>query len=102
MKMPDPDADVIARREDIIAAMRAIVPGEGVVADETGMAVYESDGLTAYRQMPLIVVLPETVAQVSAVMAYCNEHGVKIVPRGAGTSLSGARAAGRCHHPGTG
>jgi len=89
MKMPDPDADVIARREEILAAMRSIVPGEGVIADATGMAVYESDGLTAYRQMPLIVVLPETVEQVSAVMAYCNDRAVKIVPRGAGTSLSG-------------
>ncbi len=89
MKMPDPDAGVIARREEILAAMRAIVPGEGVIADDKGMAVYESDGLTAYHNMPLIVMLPETVDQVSAVMRYCNENGVKIVPRGAGTSLSG-------------
>ncbi|MBS29176.1 MAG: FAD-binding oxidoreductase [Alphaproteobacteria bacterium] len=89
MQMPEPDAGVLARREEIIAAMRAIVPGEGVIADDTGMRVYESDGLTAYKNMPLIVVLPETVAQVSAVMRYCNENAVKIVPRGAGTSLSG-------------
>jgi len=89
MKMPEPDAGVIARREEIIAAMRAIVPGEGVIADDKGMAVYESDGLTAYHNMPLIVVLPETVDQVAAVMRYCNENSVKIVPRGAGTSLSG-------------
>ncbi|MEK9965273.1 MAG: FAD-linked oxidase C-terminal domain-containing protein [Alphaproteobacteria bacterium] len=89
MQMPEPDAGTLARRDEIIAAMRAIVPGEGVIADDTGMAVYESDGLTAYRQLPLIVVLPETVEQVSAVMRYCNENAVKIVPRGAGTSLSG-------------
>ncbi|MEL0143313.1 MAG: FAD-linked oxidase C-terminal domain-containing protein [Alphaproteobacteria bacterium] len=89
MKMPEPDAGVIARREEIISVMRAIVPGEGVITDDKGMSVYESDGLTAYHNMPLIVVLPETVAQVAAVMRYCNENGVKIVPRGAGTSLSG-------------
>ncbi len=89
MKLPDPDAGIIARREQIIAAMRAIVPGEGVITDADALAVYESDGLTAYRQLPLIAVLPETTAQVSRIMAYCNEHGVKIVPRGAGTSLSG-------------
>ena len=89
MQMPEPDAGTLARRDEIIAAMRVIVPGEGVIADDTGMAVYESDGLTAYRQLPLIVVLPETVEQVSAVMRYCNENAVKIVPRGAGTSLSG-------------
>ncbi|MBT3809524.1 MAG: FAD-binding protein, partial [Rhodospirillaceae bacterium] len=89
MKMPEPDAQTLARRDEIVAAMHAFVPGEGVISDETGMAVYESDGLTAYRQLPMIVVLPETVAQVSAIMRYCNENAVKIVPRGAGTSLSG-------------
>ena len=89
MQMPEPDAGTLARRDEIIAAMRAIVPGEGVIADDTGMAVYESDGLTAYRQLPLIVVRTETVEQVSAVMRYCNENAVKLVPRGAGTSLSG-------------
>lgn len=89
MKMPDPDQDVLARRADIIAALRAIVPGEGVIENETEMAAYESDGLTAYRQLPMIVVLPETTAQVSRIMRYCNDNGVKIVPRGAGTSLSG-------------
>jgi glycolate oxidase len=89
MKMPDPDQAVLARRAEIVAAMRTIVAGEGVIDDATEMAAYESDGLTAYRQMPMIVVLPETTAQVSRVMRYCNDHGVKIVPRGAGTSLSG-------------
>ena len=53
------------------------------------MRAYETDGLTAYRQMPLVVVLPETTAQVSEVLNYAHEHGIKVVPRGAGTSLSG-------------
>jgi glycolate dehydrogenase FAD-linked subunit len=89
MKMPEPDQSVLARRDEIIAAMRAIVPGEGVIVDEDELRVYECDGLSAYRQLPLIVVLPETVEQVSAVLKYCHEANVKIVPRGAGTSLSG-------------
>ncbi len=89
MKMPDPDQDVLARRAEIVAAMRSIVPGEGVIDDATEMAAYESDGLTAYRQLPMIVVLPETTAQVSRIMRYCNDNNVKVVPRGAGTSLSG-------------
>ncbi len=89
MRMPEPDQAVLDRRHDIIAAMRAIVPGEGVIADETALRVYECDGLSAYRQLPLIVVLPETTAQVSAVLRHCHDNGVKIVPRGAGTSLSG-------------
>ncbi|MFN4089997.1 MAG: FAD-linked oxidase C-terminal domain-containing protein [Alphaproteobacteria bacterium] len=89
MKMPDPDAAVLARRDAIVAAMRAIVPGEGVIDDESARRAYESDGLTAYRTLPMIVVLPETVEQVSQVLAYCYAEGVNVVPRGAGTSLSG-------------
>ena len=89
MKMPEPDADVLARRDRIVAALRALVPGEGVIAGEREMRPYESDGLTAYRQLPMVVVLPETTAQVSAVLRYCHDNGIKVVPRGAGTSLSG-------------
>jgi glycolate oxidase len=89
MLMPTPDAAVIARRAQIAAALRAIVPGEGVIDAEDERRAYESDGLTAYRQPPLLAVLPETTEQVSRILAYCHEHGVKVVPRGAGTSLSG-------------
>jgi glycolate oxidase len=89
LKMPEPDASVLARRAEIVAAMRAIVPGEGVIDQHDALRPYESDGLTAYRQVPLLVVLPETTAQVAAVLAWCCKHGVKVVPRGAGTSLSG-------------
>ena len=64
MRMPKPDDDVIARKAEIVEALRRIVPGEGVVAEDAALAVYESDGLTAYRQRPLVVVLPETTAQV--------------------------------------
>jgi glycolate oxidase len=89
MLMPDPDQTVIAGRAGLIAALRAIVPGEGVIADPAALGAFESDGLTAYSQHPLVAVLPETVAQVSRVLALCHERGVKVVPRGAGTSLSG-------------
>jgi len=89
LKMPPADAVVIGRRTEIVAALREIVPGEGVIAAETGRRAYESDGLTAYRQLPMIVVLPSTTQQVSQVLRYCQAHGVKVVPRGAGTSLSG-------------
>src|SRR5258708_10574444 len=89
LMMPVSDAEVLARRDEIVGALRAIVPGEGVIATEREMRPYESDGLTAYRQLPMVVVLPATTAQVSRVLAYCHAHGVKVVPRGAGTSLSG-------------
>jgi glycolate oxidase len=89
MQMPVADAATIARRDEIAIALRRIVPGEGVVVSEPERRAYESDGLTAYRQPPLVVVLPSTVAQVSEVLRYCREEGIKVVPRGAGTSLSG-------------
>ncbi|MFO0989190.1 MAG: FAD-linked oxidase C-terminal domain-containing protein [Alphaproteobacteria bacterium] len=89
MKMPAPDERVLARRAEIAAALRAIVPGEGVIESEEGRRPYECDGLTAYRQLPMLVVLPETTAQVGAILKYCKAEGIKVVPRGAGTSLSG-------------
>jgi glycolate oxidase len=89
MLMPDPDQAIIARKREIAARLREIVPGEGVIVEEDQLRVYESDGLTAYRQPPLIVVLPETTEQVSRILRFCQEAGVKVVPRGAGTSLSG-------------
>jgi glycolate dehydrogenase FAD-linked subunit len=87
--MPKADAAVLARRAEIVAALKRIVPGEGVIASEQAMRPYESDGLTAYRQLPMVVALPDTTAQVAAVLGYCHREGVKVVPRGAGTSLSG-------------
>ncbi len=89
LKMPDLDEGAIARRLSIADDLRAIVPGEGVIVDEDERRPYESDGLTAYRTMPLVVILPETVEQVAEVLKYCKAHGIKVVPRGAGTSLSG-------------
>jgi glycolate oxidase len=89
MQMPPADNAIIQRRPEIIRSLRRIVPGEGVIVSEVERRAYESDGLTAYRQLPLIVVLPSTVEQVATVLRYCKEIGLKVVPRGAGTSLSG-------------
>jgi glycolate oxidase len=89
VKMPDLDARALTKRQEIVRALRTIVPGEGVIASEHEMRAYESDGLTAYRQLPMVVVLPDTTEQVSRVLAYCYDHEIRVVPRGAGTSLSG-------------
>jgi glycolate oxidase len=89
MRMPTPDAAVVKRQGEIADALRQIVPGEGVIASLAERRAYESDGLTAYRQLPLVVALPSTVEQVAAVLRYCKAEGIKVVPRGAGTSLSG-------------
>ena len=89
MKMPIPDPATLAKRAQIVQRLRAIVPGEGVIADEDELRVFECDGLMAYKQLPMVVVLPETTDQVSRILKTCHELGVKVVPRGAGTGLSG-------------
>ena len=89
MRMPDPDERIVARRADILRELAAIVPGEGVIADDDALRAFETDGLTAYRQPPLAVVLPERTEQVSDILALCHRDGINVVPRGAGTSLSG-------------
>jgi glycolate oxidase len=90
MLMPPPDQAIIAKRAAIAAVLERIVAApDGVVVPEEERRVYETDALTAYRQLPLLVVLPSTTAEVSAVLKYCQVEGIKVVPRGAGTSLSG-------------
>jgi glycolate oxidase len=87
--MPEADQATLNRRDEIISALRKIVPGEGVISSEREMQPYESDALTAYRQPPMVVVLPDTTEQVSEVLRYCHDNNIKVVPRGSGTSLSG-------------
>jgi glycolate oxidase len=87
--LPKPKLDVLARRDAVHAGLRAIMHDRGVITDPTKLKPYETDGLSAYRQMPLAVVLPETTEQVAAVLRFCHENGVRVVPRGAGTSLAG-------------
>ena len=89
MQMPEPDAEVLAKRERVIAALRGIVPGEGVIATEAELRAYECDGLMAYRALPMAVVLPTSTGQVAAILRFCDAEKVKVVPRGAGTGLSG-------------
>ena len=87
--MPQPDAATLATRDSIIAGLRTILPPERIVVDERGLKPWESDALTAYAQMPLAVVLPETTEEASRILAFCHGRDTKVVPRGAGTSLSG-------------
>ena len=89
MLMPEPDQHVIDRRDEICSALRKLVPAACVVDSTESMRAFDADGLSAYRQLPLAVVLPETVEQIAAVMKWCHQNEIKLVPRGAGTSLSG-------------
>lgn len=87
--MPEPDARILARAPEIVAALRHVLPADCVLAHPTETRVYECDALTAYRCPPLAVVLPRSTDQVAAAMRVCADWGVPVVPRGAGTSLSG-------------
>lgn len=89
MRMPAPDQAALQQRHALIQELLTFLPPESVIYDEAALKAYESDGLTAYRQPPMVAVLPRTTEEVSRVMTLCDRLGVKIVPRGAGTSLSG-------------
>jgi glycolate oxidase len=89
IQMPEPNRSTLSRRDEIVAALRRIVPGEGVIDSERERRAFECDALTAYRQLPMVVVLPDNTQQVVEVLRYCKANNVKVVPRGAGTSLSG-------------
>jgi glycolate oxidase len=86
---PLPDPAILARRDEIIAGLAALVPHECLVTSDNERRAYETDALTAYRRVPLAVVLPRSTGEVSAVLTFLHGAGVKVVPRGAGTSLSG-------------
>ncbi len=89
MHMPKPEAAILSQRDELIHALREFLNEDQVVMDESALYAYESDGLTAYRQRPMLVVLPEDTQQVARILRLCHERNIKVVPRGAGTSLSG-------------
>jgi glycolate oxidase len=80
---------VVSRRVEIIDDLKKILPADCVIHEARELVPFETDAFISYRRMPLAVVLPRTTAQVSAVMKYCHRHSIPVVPRGAGTSLSG-------------
>lgn len=87
--MPSVDQAAIERRDEIVAGLRAIVGDEHVIDSEDERRVFETDALTAYRAPPLAAVLPATTDEVAQVVRYLSDRGVKMIARGAGTSLSG-------------
>ena len=89
MEMPSPDPTIINRKAAIVERLRAVLPEDAVIDDETETRAYECDALTAYRCPPLAAVLPSNTEEVAAVLKVCSEEGVPVVPRGSGTSLAG-------------
>jgi glycolate oxidase len=89
IRMPPVRTDIVDRRDEIVARLAEIVGAEHVIVSEDERRAYEADALTAYRAVPLAVVLPGTTEEVAAVVRYLSQNGVKMIARGAGTSLSG-------------
>ncbi|MEM9592569.1 MAG: FAD-binding protein, partial [Pseudomonadota bacterium] len=87
--LPDPDRAVMARRNEVVKQLKRLAPKAIVIADLEGRRTFECDALAAYRRLPLAVILPVSTEEVSAIMRFCHENQVKVVPRGAGTSLCG-------------
>jgi len=86
----EPDVERTRRQEEVVAALGAVLPAHALLWHREDTTPYECDGLTAYREQPLVVALPENEVQVAAVLAACHRLGVPVVARGAGTGLSGA------------
>ncbi|MCY3873897.1 MAG: FAD-binding protein [Rhodobacteraceae bacterium] len=89
MDMPVPSAAVLAKRSQVIARLKEVLPYESVIDGENELRAYECDGLTAYRCPPLAAVLPASTEEVVSVLKICAEMSVPVVPRGSGTSLAG-------------
>ena len=89
LQMPKVDSSILSSRDRIIFDIEKIIDPKNVLSHQDEIRPYETDALSAYKQAPLLVVLPETVEEVSKVLKYCNENKIKVVPRGAGTGLSG-------------
>ena len=86
---PPLDDRILACRESILEGLVAILPPECLIADESGRRAFETDALTAYRRLPLAVALPRSTEEVARAMRFCCDQKINVVPRGAGTSLSG-------------
>jgi glycolate oxidase len=87
--LPPPDPKVLASAGEIVAGLTGLLGPDGVIAGEAERRAYETDALTAYRRLPLAVILPRSTEEVSAALRFLAARGVKVVARGAGTSLSG-------------
>ena len=89
LQMPKVEKSIISNKDKIVSDISKIIKRDNILSHQDEIKPYETDALAAYRQAPLVVALPETVEEVSAILKYCNENKIKVVPRGAGTGLSG-------------
>ena len=90
LKMPKVDKSVLKDKDKIVKDIANFISRKNILSEIEELKPYETDGLSAYKQTPMLVVLPENTDQVSKVLSYCNKKKIKVVPRGAGTGLAGS------------
>jgi len=89
LAMPRVDRRLLSEKDNVIASLKKIIKAENIIDHEDQTRPFETDALSAYKQKPLAVVFPENTKEVSKILEYCNQEKIKVVPRGAGTGLSG-------------
>jgi len=89
MKMPAAEPAILQQREALLAELAEFLPRGRLIADKPSLQAYDCDALTAYRQLPMLVVLPDTTTEVARILEICHRRNIKVVARGAGTSVSG-------------
>ena len=89
VRLPEPDLGIIGRCNIIVDDIVRLIGRDSLITDEDGRRAFETDALTAYRRLPMLVVLPRSTEDVSKVLRYCHDNALKVIPRGAGTSLCG-------------
>ena len=87
--MPRIDRKLLSKKNDVIESLKKIIKDENIIDHEDQTRPFETDALSAYKQKPLLVVFPENTKEVSKILEYCSQERIKVVPRGAGTGLSG-------------
>jgi glycolate oxidase len=89
LALPKIDRKLISKKNEIVSDLKKIIKTENILDHKDQIRPFETDGLSAYKQKPLLVVFPENTKEVSEILKYCNSKRIKVVPRGAGTGLSG-------------
>ena len=88
LALPQIDRTTVSKKSLIVSQLKKFTNEENVLSENEEIKPYETDGLAAYKQTPLAVVLPENTKEVSEILKFCNEENIKVIPRGAGTGLS--------------
>ena len=89
LSMPKIDRKLLSKKVTVVENLKKIIKSENILDHEDQTRPFETDALTAYKQKPLAVVFPENTKEVSKILEFCNKERIKVVPRGAGTGLSG-------------